>query len=259
MTTTLDADTWRARPGGPSDAGIVAALALERARTPLPLLVGVTGAVAAGKSTFAALLADALSPHLRPVAVVSTDGFLRPNAEIDRRGLTHRKGFPETYDAALLQTFLAAAGAGDPRAAAPVYSHLTYDVVPGERVAVDGAPAVVVEGLHLGHDRLGARPHLDLLVHLEADDADLERWFLQRFRALVRAAAAEPTAFLHGVSHRPLRELEAAALGVWRAVNVPNLTEHIRPARAAADVVLHLGPDHRAERVDLGDCGARGD
>ena len=248
----LDAEVWRARPGGPGDAGIVAAIAAGRRTGDRPVLIGVTGGVAAGKSTLAEAVAEALDGlGVSPAIVVATDGFLLPNVELDRLGLSHRKGFPETFDNVSLAAFLVAAAAGAPGTTSPVYSHLLYDVLPDERTEVDGAAAVVVEGLHLGHPLLRAREHLDLLVHLDAADDDLEAWFLQRFRTLLGAAADEPGAFLHGVTGRPSEEVEGLALAVWRSVNVTNLVEEVRPAAGAADLELHLGPDHRVERAVL--------
>lgn len=219
----------------PTGLGLVAELVRDRDAR----MVGVTGGVAAGKSTFAAALATALD---RPAAVVSTDGFLQSGHE--------RKGFPESYDAPALRAFLDAARAGDGTASAPVYSHLTYDVVPGERITVGDAAVVIVEGLHLASPVLGVRDRFDLVVHLDADDADLERWYLERFRALRAAAADDPTAMLHPYLAMGDDVLDAMALEVWHAVNLAVLHEHARPAAADADVVLWLGPDHAVVRVD---------
>ena len=201
-------------------------------------VIGVTGGVAAGKSTFAAALAH----EVGSVPVVATDGFLFPNVELARRGLTARKGFPESYDADALRRFLESfrsSGVAD----APVYSHLAYDVVPGGSVRVAGE-RVVVEGLHLAHPGLGVRELFDLVVHLDADDADLERWYLERFRSLRAAAAEDPQAFLHPYRDVAAKVIEGMALDVWRDLNLVVLHQEVRPWASEADVVVHFDADH---------------
>ena len=213
-------------------------LAAELVRSRSARMVAVTGGVAAGKSTFAA----ALAADLGDAVVVSTDGFLVSGHE--------RKGFPESYDAVALAAFVDRALAGDPTAWAPVYSHLTYDVVPEARVVVGDAAVVIVEGLHLASPALGVRDRFDLVVHLDADDADLESWYLGRFHELQAAAADDPTAMLHPYLPLGVEALDAMALDVWRAVNLVVLREHARPAAAHADIVLWLGPEHDVLRVE---------
>ena len=219
----------------------VAAIARDREAR----VVAVTGGVAAGKSTFAA----ALAVDLGMVPVVATDGFLFSNAELAARDLTARKGFPESFDAAALRRFLESFRA-DGVAEAPVYSHLRYDVVSGERQRVAG-DRLVVDGLHLAHPALGVRDLLDLVIHLEADDADLERWFLERFRSLRAAAAEDPGAFLHPFRDMPAEVIEGMALDVWRDVNLVVLHDEIRPLAATADVVVHLDADHTITSLGL--------
>jgi len=209
-------------------------------------LVAVTGGVAAGKSTFAAALVSALA---RPGVVVASDGFLFPNAELAARGLSARKGFPDSFDRDALASFLDAVRAGDPAAAAPCYSHRTYDVVPGDRVAVGDAEVVVVEGLHLASAELGVRDRFDLVVHLDAADDDLRGWYLARFRALRAAAESDPTAFLHPYVALGGEALDAMALDVWDAVNLAVLHEHVRADEDAADVVVRFGPDHGVDSI----------
>jgi type I pantothenate kinase len=216
------------------------AVVVEAVRERDARLVAVTGGVAAGKSTFAAALVPALAPA-RAVAVAS-DGFLLPAHP--------RKGFPESYDAAALAAFVAAARAGERSASAPVYSHRTYDLVPGERTVVGDADVVIVEGLHLDGPELGVRDRFDLVVHLDADEHDLERWYLARFRELRTAAETDPAAFLHPYVELGGEALDAMALDVWQAVNVPILRDHVRPAAAHADLVLRLGPDHSVVAVE---------
>lgn len=212
----------------------VAAVVLERAAR----VVGVTGGVAAGKSTFA----DSLAAALGGVDVVATDGFLFDNVTLAARGLTARKGFPESFDAELLRAFVERFRR-DGSAEAPIYSHLAYDVVAGARQAVSG-DRLVVEGLHLAHPALGLRSSLDLVVHLDAEDGDLERWYLQRFRTLRAAAAEDPTAFLHPFRDMAADVIEGMALDVWRSVNLVVLEQEIRPWAPEADIVIHLDADH---------------
>jgi type I pantothenate kinase len=204
-------------------------------------LVGITGGVAAGKSTLAAEVAELLA-----APVVATDGFLHPNAVLAERGLTERKGFPESFDAAALDAALDR-WRRHGEAEVPVYSHLLYDVVPPP-VRVAGE-RLVVEGLHLGHPALGVRDRFDLLVHVDADDDDLARWFLERFRQLRGAAAEVPEAFLYPYRDLPAETMEGMAMDVWRAVNLAVLEEDVRPWEQVADLVLHLGPDHHVVEV----------
>jgi type I pantothenate kinase len=206
-----------------------------------PLLIGITGSVAVGKSTLAAALADAFG-ELR-VATVATDGFLRRNAELDAAGLTLRKGFPESYDSAALARTLAALRLGP--APVPVYSHVSYDVDPALSRSVGPADIILVEGLglapHAGGDPAAA---LDLLLYLDAEEADLEAWFVTRFMGLWHAAADDPASF-----YTRFRDLtpEAAAVfarSVWGNINLPNLREHISGARQGAAVVVRKDRDH---------------
>jgi type I pantothenate kinase len=203
-------------------------------------VVGITGGVAVGKSTLAAAVGSVL-----PAAVVATDGFLFDNATLAELGLTNRKGFPESFDAAAMQRFLdgwRSTGA----AAVSIYSHLAYDVVGSADVE---AERLVLEGLHLGHPALGVRDRIDLLVHLEAADDDAARWYLARFQQLRRAAAEDPTAFLHQFRELPGAALDAMAMDVWRAVNLVLLETSVRPWRAAADLVVEVGPAHELVTV----------
>jgi type I pantothenate kinase len=204
-------------------------------------LVGVTGAVAVGKSTLAGAVAGRVG-----AAVVASDGFLLSNAVLAERDLTHRKGFPESFDAGALAAALDAwnaTGAVD----VPVYSHLAYDVVPPPRRVV--ADRLVVEGLHLGHPMLGVRDRFDVLVHLDAADDELARWYLDRFRALRAEAAADPDAFLHQFRDVPAEVIEGMAMDVWQTLNQVVIDDDIRPWASVADLVIHFGPAHEVEAL----------
>lgn len=204
-----------------------------------PLIVGVTGAVAVGKSTFAAELAAAMGEGF-VVEVVATDGFLFPNTELEARGLLNRKGFPETYDAAALRAALTAIRQG--RATIPAYSHRLYDVDPSLARELAAPDVLIVEGLGLqqGAAALG----LDALIYLDADETDIEAWFEARFIDLWRAAEHEPASFYARFRHMDEVQTRALAGQVWRAINLPNLREHIVHGRDIADIVVRKGPDH---------------
>jgi type I pantothenate kinase len=212
-----------------------------------PFIVGVTGAVAVGKSTFAGELAAAIAawPGRPAVEVVATDGFLFPNAVLEGRGLLNRKGFPETYDGVHLRAVLAAIRRG--AAEVPVYSHTLYDIDPALARRLRRPDVLIVEGLglHEGAAALG----LDLLIYLDADEAHVEAWFEDRFIGLWRAAESDPTSFYARFRHMSEAETRAFAGQVWRAINLPNLREHIAPGRKVADLVVRKGADHAISAV----------
>ena len=217
-----------------------AALVVEEALDRGARLVGVSGGVAVGKSTLAARVAAPLG-----AVAVAGDGFLHDNATLADRDLSARKGFPESFDAPALQRFLDR-WRTEGMAAAPIYSHLAYDVVGSATVTGE---RLVLEGLHLGHPDLGVRDRLDLLVHLEAADDDAARWYLQRFQGLRAAAAQDPTAFLYPYREVPADAMDGMAMDVWRAVNLVVLEEAVRPWAHVADLVVVLGADHEAVDV----------
>jgi type I pantothenate kinase len=197
------------------------------------LLVGIAGAVAVGKSTLAAALERALAPL--PVAVVATDGFLRPNDDLAAAGLLHQKGFPATYDDDAMRRFvtdLRAGRAGE----VPVYSHDTYDRVPGEVRVVDGAAVVVIEGVNALQPALAE--HLDLRVYVHAEEPVVRSWYVERFLELIAGAESDDASFYRRFVDLDADGRRAMAVAVWEGVNLVNLTEHIAATRAAADVVL---------------------
>jgi type I pantothenate kinase len=217
-------------------------------RSNRPLVVGVTGSVAVGKSVLARLLDTLLSrwsDHPR-VSLVTTDGFLYPNAVLAARGIAHRKGFPESYDTDALRQFLAAVIAGE-EAQAPTYSHLTYDIVPGEFVVVRRPDILVLEGLHVSRALLGEQ--LDCSIYVDATLEDIRHWYVQRFLRLRRTAFTHPDSFFHRYAALTDDEARNTALHIWSAINEPNLREHIEPTREFADLVIVKGPDHAVRRV----------
>jgi type I pantothenate kinase len=206
-------------------------------------VVTVAGPVAVGKSTIAAALADLLEGRGHTVAVVATDGFLWPNAVLEARDLLARKGFPETYDLDRLQRVVDAARAGEPTLEVPVYSHERYDVV-DEPLVLDRPDVLVVEGVVALQRRFG-----DLAVYVDAAVEDVEGWYVARFQDLVEAARHDPASFYRGWTDLDPEAVAELARGVWSAVNLPNLVEHIEPTRARADAVVRKGPDHAIREV----------
>ena len=204
------------------------------------LVAGITGSVAVGKTTLARQLAEALPGR---VEIMSTDGFLKPNAVLEAEGLAMRKGFPESYDSAAMAAALAGLKAGP--VTVPAYSHVTYDVDPAAARTIAGADVVLVEGLGLAPDADGRRPPLDLLLYIDAAEDDIIAWFLTRFMGLWRAAADDPTSFYARFAHMSADEASAFALSVWNSINRPNWLEHIARARAVADIIVTKAGDHR--------------
>lgn len=222
-----------------------------------PFVIGVAGSVAVGKSTTARLLQALLSrwPTTVTVDLVTTDGFLHPNAELERRGLLARKGFPESYDVRRLLRFLADVKAGRPEVEAPVYSHVLYDIVPGEVQSVDRPDIVVVEGLNVLSTSVAAEvvvsDFFDFTVYVDADEADIEAWYVERFLGLCATVFREPSSYFHRFADLGPDEAVATARGLWSTINAVNLRENILPTRERAHLILEKGPDHRVRKVRL--------
>jgi type I pantothenate kinase len=230
------------------DVAGLAALIAARASPGEVLLVGLTGSVAAGKTTLATALAAELGKDRR-VQAVATDGFLLPNATLDARGILNRKGFPETYDVERLEAIMRQARSGPVRI--PVYSHVTYDIDPNAAVEVDRPDILILEGLGLAPLPDGRNParDLDLTVYIDATEPELEAWFVDRFVGFWRAAERDPTSFY--AQFRRMDEPQTAdfAKMVWTAINLPNLRSHIVHARDLADIVLRKAADHTLRLV----------
>jgi uncharacterized protein (TIGR03083 family) len=211
-----------------------------------PTIVGIAGAVSVGKSTFAADVGTVLEARDLRVELVSTDGFLFPNATLVEHGLLARKGFPESYDVAALRAALDALRDGDRAVRIPVYSHEIYDVLRGGEHTIEAVDVVVLEGVNA----LGAAPdRLDVAVYLDASDDALEHWYVTRFVALVDAARHDPSSFYASMVDLPPDELEQLARSTWRTINLVNLREHIAVTRAFAHLVVVKGPDHEIVEV----------
>ena len=216
-------------------------------------MIAITGGVAAGKSVLAAELGAAVAawPERPNLEIVCTDGFLFDNATLEARGLSLRKGFPESYDLDGMKAALAGVREGPTRF--PAYSHTTYDVDPALAREVATPDVLIVDGLGLSVD-LGVaadgRRLIDVLIYLDADEADLELWFTERLLGLWRAAEHDPTSFYARFRHLDEASARAFAAGVWQAINLPNLRDHIAPGRALADIVVRKRRDHAIATID---------
>ncbi|MBS3966778.1 MAG: type I pantothenate kinase [Truepera sp.] len=228
---------------------------LGRPSARVPYLIGVAGSVAAGKSTTARLLQALLSrwPDHRQVDLVTTDGFLYSNAVLEERGLMNRKGFPESYDQRTLLTFVAAVKSGQPEVTAPVYSHLSYDIVPGEVIKVRQPDIVIIEGLNVLQvgARLAVSDFFDFTIYVDAEEAWLKSWYVERFLRLRETAFKDPASYFKHFAELPEAEAISIAKQIWDEINGRNLRENILPTRERATLILTKGDRHRIERVRL--------
>ena len=224
---------------------------------PPPYIIGIAGSVAVGKSTLARVLQAILArwPDHPRVELVTTDGFLHPTQILQERGLMRRKGFPESYDVRRMLGFLNALKAGEAEVAAPVYSHLKYDIIPGETQVLRRPDIVIFEGLNVLQHAAGASivasDFFDFSVYLDAAEADIEAWYIERFLLLQKIAFPRPDSYFHHFADLPPAEARAVAMGIWQDINLANLRENIQPTRHRARLVLRKGDGHRIEQVWL--------
>jgi type I pantothenate kinase len=235
---------------------------LGRRDVKVPFVIGLAGSVAVGKSTSARVLQALLArwPNTPKVDLVTTDGFLLPNAVLTAEGLMEKKGFPESYDAPVLLRFLTDVKAGRRPVRAPVYSHLVYDVVPGGYVEIDRPDILIVEGLNVFQPgrlpRDGAAipfvsDFFDFSIYLDADEDTLKAWYVERFLALRESAFLDPKSYFHRYSKLTREESIQTATSIWNRINLVNLRENILPTRQRADLILTKGASHRIETVAL--------
>lgn len=224
---------------------------------PAPFIVAVAGSVAVGKSTTARVLRTLISrwPQQPCTELVTTDNFLYPNAVLEQRGLSGRKGFPESYDRRALLRFVQQVKAGAAEVAAPVYSHLAYDILPGQRQSVGRPDVLVLEGINVLQPAppgaLAIADFLDFSIYVDARPDDIQQWFLRRLHALRETAFTEPQSPFRRLVYVSDQEVDDFGIQTWKTINEVNLVENIQPTRARATLVLHKGPDHAVTRVRL--------
>ena len=222
-----------------------------------PYIIGLAGSVSAGKSTISRILQAMLSrwPEHPKVDLVTTDGFLFPNATLEARGIMHRKAFPESYDVARLVQFVSDVKSGRAPVSAPVYSHLTYDIVPGEEQVVDSPDILIIEGLNVLQTGAGRTAFVsdffDFSIYVAAQEEDLVQWFLSRFARLRETAFLDPRSYFHKFAEMPEGEALAIARRVWDTINLVNLRENIEPTRERAQLIMEKGPNHVVQRIRL--------
>jgi type I pantothenate kinase len=226
----------------------------------VPYVIGVAGSVAVGKSTFARILQALLArwPDHPKVDLITTDGFLHPNHVLEERGIMNRKGFPESYDTRNLLKFLRELKSGRPAVQAPVYSHVVYDIIEGEQTTVCQPDILILEGLNVL--QVGApgseaaefvSDYFDFSIYIDADEGDIEQWYVDRFLSLCDSVFQNPDSFFRHFAHLSRDEAIATARGIWQGINGLNLSENIEPTRERASLILRKGADHRVSDVRL--------
>ena len=233
-------------------------LGVDEPRT--PWIIGIAGSVAVGKSTAARLLRELMRrwPQTPHVDLVTTDGFLYPNAELEARGLMEHKGFPESYNRTALLDFLDAIKAGKGNVSVPVYDHVSYDIVPDTFIHIDRPDILIVEGLNvLQPPQLNGTEaefrtisdYFDFTIYMDAPEAALENWYIQRFQKLRSTAFSDERSYFRAYAHLSDEDAQAAARFVWRTINLPNLRRNIAPTKSRATVILSKGFDHSVQQV----------
>ena len=228
----------------------------------VPYIIGIGGSVAAGKSTLARVMQALLSrwPNTPKVELVTTDGFLYPNAVLQSEGLLEKKGFPESYDGTKLLSFVSDVKAGERNVQAPVYSHVTYDIIPGAGTTIDRPDILILEGLNVLSANRGVKDgraipfvsdFFDFSVYLHATEDDLEKWFAARFMRLRDTAFRDPMSYFKKYAGLDDAQAEATARDIWTRINLANLRENILPTMPRASLVLTKGPSHIIEEVEL--------
>ena len=223
----------------------------------MPYVIGVAGSVAVGKSTTSRVLQALLSgwPSHPQVDLITTDGFLLPQRVLEARGLAQRKGFPESYDIRRILRFMADLKSGVAEVSAPTYSHLVYDVVPGELQVVRQPDIVIVEGLNVlqtgGRAAMFVSDFFDFSIYVDAQETDIEQWYVERFQALRQTVFQNPSSYFHRYAALTADETVATARRIWETTNLVNLRDNVLPTRERAHLILEKGRDHAVRRVKL--------
>lgn len=223
----------------------------------VPYVIGIAGSVAVGKSTFARILQALLArwPDHPRVDLITTDGFLFPNQTLHDRGIMNRKGFPESYDTKALLQFLRELKSGAAVVKAPVYSHVVYDIVDGETISIQQPDILILEGLNVlqvgSESNEFVSDYFDFSIYIDANEKDIETWYIERFQALRETVFRDPNSFFQNYAHLSDEEAVATARTIWREINGKNLVENIEPTKSRASLLVHKGHDHRMTNVHL--------
>ena len=238
------------------DLSFFKSIFLQEKNRSRPFIIGISGSVAVGKSTTSRLLQILLSRRFKwaTVEMVTTDGFLYPNKVLEEKNILDRKGFPESYDMELLLDFLDSIKNGE-EFEIPVYSHEVYDIVPEQTVTIQPVDFLIVEGINVfqnpQNQTLYVSDYFDLSIYVDADVANIETWYLERFQTLLKLAEKDPNNYYHRFTKMPFNQVLAIAQDTWKNINLANLEKYIEPTRSRADIILHKGQNHEIDKIYL--------
>jgi type I pantothenate kinase len=223
----------------------------------VPYIIGIAGSVAVGKSTFARILKELISHWVATpsVSLVTTDGFLYPNKILSERGLLNRKGFPESYNTRHLTSFLQQVKAGEDFVKAPIYDHVSYDIIDGNFTDITHPDVLIIEGLNVLQIPCNTNDfisdYFDFSIFIDAEENFIEEWYVKRFHQLRESVFSNPNSYFHHFSDLTEHEATERAVNIWKQINLKNLQENICPTKQRADLILHLGEDHRTNKIEL--------
>ncbi|WP_373712972.1 type I pantothenate kinase [Streptococcus sp.] len=238
------------------DLSFFKSIFLQEKNRSRPFIIGISGSVAVGKSTTSRLLQILLSRRFKwaSVEMVTTDGFLYPNRFLEEKNILDRKGFPESYDMELLLNFLDSIKNGE-EFEIPVYSHEVYDIISDEKVTIQPVDFLIVEGINVfqnpQNQTLYVSDYFDLSIYVDADVANIETWYLERFQTLLKLAEKDPNNYYHRFTQMPFNQVLAIAQDTWKNINLANLEKYIEPTRSRADIILHKGQNHEIDEIYL--------